>query len=49
MHCSLMLLLQTQFRGLVQVNFGLLAKYVLLIPSSIYFKLVVENCAEKEC
>ncbi len=49
MHCSLMLLLQTQFRGLVQVNFGLLAKYVPLIPSSIYFKLVVENCAEKEC
>ena len=49
MHCSLMLLLQTQFRGLVQVNFGLPTKYVPLIPSSIYFKLVVENCVEKKC
>jgi hypothetical protein len=49
MQCSLMLLLQTQFRGLVQVNFGLPTKYVPLIPSSIYFKLAVENCAEKEC
>ena len=49
MHCSLMLLLQTQFRGLVQVNFGLPTKYVPLIPFSVYFKLVVENCAGKEC
>lgn len=49
MHCSLMLLLQTQFRGLVQVTFGLPAKCVPLTPFIIYFKLVVENCAEKEC
>jgi len=49
MHCSLMLLLQTQTRGLVQVTFGLPAKYVPLTPFIIYFKLVVENCVEKKC
>lgn len=43
------LLLQTLLGYLVQVTLGLPAKYVPLIPSSIYFKLVVENCAEKEC
>lgn len=43
------LLLQTLLGYLVQVTFGLPAKYVPLTPFIIYFKLVVENCAEKEC
>lgn len=43
------LLLQTLLGYLVQVTFGLPAKYVPLTPLIIYFKLVVENCVEKKC